>query len=167
MANSPAASQIDTVDLSTLLLPLADQMLIMPSDCIIEIMRLRELQSVDDVPDWVYGALKWRRMKVPVISFEALNGDSAPSASSGSRIVVINAVSNSQDLPYIGMITQGVPHLLRVTPEDIQQTEGKEAGPAELQRIIVFGQRASIPNLEFVQSQLRGVSQFGELQESV
>ena len=155
MAESAQVS--DVVDLSTLLFPLTQQMLIMPSVCVAEIMRLRE---VDGAPAWLYGSLVWRHMEIPVISFEALNGDPAPPAGTGSRIVLLNAVSDAEDLAYIGLITQGVPHLLRITPDVIKPSTLGGRGPAVLQRILIHGQRAAIPDLDYLQGQLRGFGRF-------
>jgi chemosensory pili system protein ChpC len=142
------------VDLSTLLFPLAEQMLIMPSVCVAEIMRMRELKPMQGAPDWVMGLVAWRHLSIPVVSFEALNGDPAPSSGTGSRIVILNAVGQSREQPFLGLVTQGVPHLLRITPEDIAPVTQGEAGPAVLQRVLVHGQRAAIPNLDYVQEQL-------------
>ena len=161
-------AQIDTtdrsVDLSTLLFPLTDQMLIMPSVSVVEIMRLRPLRKVAGAPIWLYGSIVWRHIDIPVLSFEALNGDPAPDAGTGSRIVLIHAVGSTEDIPYVGMITQGVPHLMLVTPEDIKSVTHIDFGPAVAQRILVHGQRIAIPNLDYLQEQLRAFGQFNEQQ---
>lgn len=142
------------VDLATLLLPLAELILIVPSLCVAEIMRLRELKPIDPAPPWLYGMLQWRQFRVPVISFEAMNGEDAPDFGSGSRIVLLSTVDDPRDLPYLGVMTRGVPHLLRITPEDLGPGPQGDAGPAALQRVTVFGQQAAIPDLDYIQSQL-------------
>ncbi|MBK6287819.1 MAG: chemotaxis protein CheW [Gammaproteobacteria bacterium] len=142
---------LSAVDLSALLLPVSDRLLIVPSVVVAEIIKRRDLHPPAGAPDWLLGRIQWHHAAVPVISFEALNNDQRPDPGAGSRIVILATVGEAVPERYYAILSQGVPHLLRLTPDDVREAEGVMRGPAELMQVRVHGQRAAIPDLEYLE----------------
>lgn len=139
------------VDLSILLLPVTGKLLIVPSVVVAEIIKRRELRSVEHAPRWLLGSFQWHDERVPVISFEALNDETPPDAGGGSRLVIMSTLSEQAKKRNYAVLTQGVPHLMRLTPGDVTQTESASCGPAESMRVHVHGQLSAIPDLDYLE----------------
>jgi chemosensory pili system protein ChpC len=144
-----------SVDLSVLLLPLTGRLLVVPSVVVVEIIKRRELRPpAQHAPGWL-GTFVWRGSRIPAVSFEALNADtSVPDAGSGSRLVVMNTLSDPENRRHYAILTQGVPHLMRLTPADVIPQESVRLGPAERMRVHAHGQLAAIPDLDYVERQV-------------
>jgi len=145
------------LDLSALLLPVTGQLLVVPTAVVAEIIKRRELHPPADAPDWLLGHVKWHQAAVPVLCYEALNGQSVPEEDSGSRIVIIATLDAQSGQRHYALLTRGVPNLLRLTPEDIHQVEGALPGAAERMKVRVHGQIAAIPDLDYIEKRLFGL----------
>src|SRR5690606_10648322 len=103
------------------------------------------------------GRLTWRKLEVPLVSFEAINDEAFAAPAEGRRIAILNNVTGDPELPFCGIVTAGVPRLLRVLADEIGPDTDESAGPAELSRVVVAGERASIPDVAYIEAQLRGL----------
>lgn len=149
LQTQPAVNQI-----ATLLIPVSGKHLVLPNVNVAEIIPYREPVPEEDVPSWYLGRFTWRATDVPLISFEAINDE--PFAGSGHhrRIAILNNVIGDPTLPFCGIVTEGLPRLLRLLAEEIIEDPEFQAGPAELARVLVNGERASIPDVIYMQQQL-------------
>ncbi len=148
--------QID--EIATFIVPLAQRSLLLPNVSVAEIIPHRLAQVVEDAPVWFKGFIDWRGLSVPLISFDLLNEQANPEANLRENIAVINSVSGAQDLPFFAILSQGSPRLMRIAEEDITTIDmdaGSELGPAELMFVSVHGKHASIPNIDYVEDQIR------------
>jgi len=132
-------------------------LLVVPTAVVAEIIKRRELHPPADAPDWLLGHVKWHQAAVPVLCYEALNGQSVPEEDSGSRIVIIATLDAQSGQRHYALLTRGVPNLLRLTPEDIHQVEGAVPGTAERMKVRVHGQIAAIPDLDYIEKRLFGL----------
>lgn len=139
------------LDLSALLLPVTGQLLVVPTAVVAEIIKRRELAPPEGAPDWLLGHVKWHQSMVPVICFEALNGQAVDQDDTGSRIVIIATLDAQSAQRHYALLTRGVPNLLRLTPEDIHQVEGAVPGSAEHMKVRVHGQLAAVPDLDHIE----------------
>ncbi len=146
------------LDLSALLLPVTGQLLVVPTAVVAEIIKRRELTPPEGAPEWLLGHVKWHQDAVPVLSFEALNGQSLTEQDSGSRIVIIATLDAQSGQRHYALLTRGVPNLLRLTPDDIQQLDGVAPGTAERMKVRVHGQAAAIPDLDYIEKSLFGLN---------
>ena len=146
------------LDLSALLLPMTGQLLVVPTAVVAEIIKRRELHPPEGAPAWLLGHVKWHQAMVPVLSFEALNGQAVAEEDSGSRIVIIATLDGQSVQRHYALLTRGVPNLLRLTPEDIRQAEGLLPGVAERMKVQVHGQAAAIPDLDYIERALSGLA---------
>jgi chemosensory pili system protein ChpC len=103
-------------------------------------------------PHYFLGDISWRGIDVPLLSFEEVNGGSRPPKNTEVRIAVLNNVgTDAKKLPFVAILTQGLPRLVKVS-EDIIQQAVKSDLPAEHSRIRVDGEDAIIPNLSYLES---------------
>lgn len=141
-------------ELGTLLLPVNGKQLILPNVSVAEIIPYEAMASVDeDMPSWFSGRLIWRTRSIPVVSFEAINDEPFVSQSRQRRIAVLNGIVDEK-LPFCGIVTEGVPRLMRIGEDEIAREDEANLGPAELCHVMVNGERATIPNVDFIQQQI-------------
>ena len=154
-------SQAAALDLSALLLPVSGQLLVVPSAVVAEIIKRRPLEPPPGAPECLLGYVTWHQQSVPVFSFESLNGSGVAEEQSGSRIVIFSGLGDAAASRHYALLTRGVPNLLRLTAEVLEQLEGVETGPAERMKIRVYGQAAAIPDLDYIEHQLSELSAIG------
>ena len=145
-------------DLSALLVPVTGDLLVVPGAVVAEIIKRRDLQRPPGAPDWLLGTLLWHREKLPVLSFEALNGYAGPDPGHGSRIVILGTLSGTEPVRNYAILAQGVPHLLLLTAADVQAVDAPTLGPAERMKVRVHGQAAAIPDFDYLERHLRELS---------
>ena len=139
--------------LSCVIIPMNGRQLLLPNVTIAEVVDYASTDAPANTPEWLVGHLNWRGLDLPVISYDAANGDTLtiPGDNRG-RIVVLNTISDHhQRVPFIALVTQGIPSQARLTEEQIRRLDG-EAGPADLMQVEVEGDTAWIPNLEYLES---------------
>lgn len=139
--------------LPCVMIPMIDRQLLLPNVSIAEVVDFTGAEPVENAPEWLLGQLNWRGLQLPVISYDAANGGKAvmPDGNRG-RIAVINTIGKHHDeLPFLAMVTQGIPSQARLIEDQVQPLEG-EQGPADLMVVNVDGHTAYIPNLEFLES---------------
>ena len=149
----PALLTAAATELATLLIPVSGRQLILPNVTVAEIIPFTEPDAVDDVPTWFLGYFTWRSQKIPLISFEAINDEPFLSQNRQRRIAVLNGLVGDQ-LPFCGIVTEGAPRLMRVMPDEIGNDDSQAVGPAEIARVMVSGEPAAIPDVEFIQRQM-------------
>ena len=154
-------SQATALDLSALLLPVSGQLLVVPSVVVAEIIKRRPLEPPPDAPDWLLGHVKWHQESVPVLSFEALNRSGVAEEQTGSRIVIFACLGEAGTTRHYALLTRGVPNLLRLTAEVLEQIGGLNPGPAERMKISVYGKAAAIPDLDYIEHRLADLAATG------
>ncbi|WP_019528849.1 chemotaxis protein CheW [Dasania marina] len=141
-------------ELATLLIPMNGKQLVLPNVTVAEIIPYMEPSTEhSDLPTWFLGNINWRGIEVPVVSFEAINEEPFASQSANRRIAVLNTLIDDARLPFCGLITESVPRLMRIQPSEIINEE-VETGPAELGHVLVNGEQAVIPNVDYIQQQV-------------
>lgn len=139
--------------LSSILIPLHQKMLILPSVSMAELIPFREPTPAGKTPEWHLGALLWRGVSIPIISFEILNGDKMNPSFREARIAVFNNVGVSEKLSFYGVVTQGIPRSIKLVSADIAKDASKP-GPAEAAVVTVKGNVTSIANVDFIENEI-------------
>ena len=152
--NGQIRSTIATSELATLLIPMHGKQLVLPNVTVAEVIPYIQPDPQDNAPNWFLGTFPWRNIVVPIVSFEALNEEPFVSQSRKRRIAVLNGVVDNQRLPFCAIVTEGMPRLMRVLTDEISTDEDAAPGPCELGRVLVSGERAAIPNVDYIQQQL-------------
>ena len=135
-------------EVASLLIPVQGRQLLAPNVTIAEIVPVSQVVPVQDAPAWYLGNCSWREQTIPLLAFEVLNGEDKPRVSSRSRFAVINTTGINEYLPFIAILTQGLPRLARVTEEEITEREDADKKPFELMHVSWAGEEAVIPDVE-------------------
>jgi chemosensory pili system protein ChpC len=139
--------------LSCVMIPMIGRQLLLPNVTIAEVVDYAGTDAGTDGPEWLVGYLDWRGLKLPIISYDAANGGAAPVSRDGrGRIIVLNTIGDQhRELPFVALITQGIPSQSRLAEDQIRKLDG-ETGLADLMEVEVDGENAWIPNLEYIES---------------
>lgn len=137
-------------DLFSLLVPLAGGRMIVPRSCITEIIGSSGIKPISGAPPWLLGVTSWGDRSLPVISFEAACHREVPDQGRRSRIAVFGAITDKLRGGYLGVLTQGFPQLVRVSPEVLQLDEAPEysADDPVLCQLRMMNERPLVPDLE-------------------
>lgn len=138
-------------EVASLLIPLSGQNMLLPNVTVAEIVPKSDIQIVPGAPRWYLGNCEWRELTVPVLSLEALNGESPPDIHPRSRFAVLNTTGMHEHLPFIALLTQGLPRLARVSEDEISEREDADKLPYDLMHVSWAGEQAVIPNISAIE----------------
>ncbi|MFN2360251.1 MAG: chemotaxis protein CheW [Marinobacter sp.] len=139
--------------LPCVMIPMSGNQLLLPNVSIAEVVDFASSDPAPDTPEWLVGELNWRGLDLPVISYDAANGGklTVPGGNRG-RIVVLNTIGDHHNsVPFMALVTQGIPSQTRLTEDQIRKIDG-DTGPADLMMVEVEGEHAIIPDLGYLES---------------
>lgn len=134
-------------EVASLLIPMNGNMLLVPNVTVAEIVPVSQVTPVLRSPDWYLGNCRWREQTVPLLAYEVLNGDEKPFVNARSRFAVLNTTGTDNSLPFIAVLTQGLPRLARVTDEEITKRDDVDNKAFELMHVSWAGEEAVIPDI--------------------
>lgn len=138
--------------LTGLLLTLSDRLLLLPNTAVAELVAYRNVQSVENAPNWLLGQLAWRDLNLPLLSFEAASND-APVVTEGARVVIINAIGGRDQFRFFALLIQGIPRSVRIEPS-LGRISQAPLLPLELDAVSFDGEVAKIPDLAGLEQKL-------------
>lgn len=146
----------DTDELYSLLVPLADERLIVPRACVVEVVRFAKPNTEPGAHEWLLGTIDWSGRQLPVVSFEGTLGKELPAVSGRTRIVVFFASSGQLKGGYFGILTQGFPQLVRVNRNVLKfaSTEGWPETAPVFCRVKMINEFPLIPDLDKLEGML-------------
>jgi chemosensory pili system protein ChpC len=147
-------------ELYSLLVPLAEDRLIVPRACVAEVVRFTKPEHAEGSEPWMLGTVNWNGRALPVISFEGAIGKEVPAQTGRTRIVVFHASTGDLRTGYYGILTQGFPQLVRVNREvlKLDSTEGWPDGAPVLCRVRMINEYPLIPHLEKLEGMIAAES---------
>jgi chemosensory pili system protein ChpC len=147
-------------ELYSLLVPLADDRLIIPRACVAEVVRYSKPDQEPGSQNWMLGNINWNGRELPVVAFEGTIGKDIPAVTGRTRIVVFYGSSGQLKTGFFGILTQGFPQLVRVNREvlKLDATEGWPDGAPVLCRVKMINEYPLVPNLENLESMLANES---------
>lgn len=95
--------------LHSLEIPLEGAILLVPSAAVAEVINPITMAPVPFSQPWLKGAIGWRTLAVPVISFEMLLGAVAPAKPAASKIVIFYPLSGQKDWQFYAMFASAEP----------------------------------------------------------
>ena len=146
----------ETEELYSLLIPLAEDRLIVPRACVAEVVRFTAPEQEAGAHDWMMGVVNWSGRQLPVVSFEGALGKDKPAPTGRTRIVVFYASSGQLKSGFFGVLTQGFPQLVRLN-EDVLQLHTTEGWPQDapvLCRVKMINEFPLIPDLVKLETML-------------
>ncbi len=142
----------------SLLLPVNKEILILPNAAVAEIIPYSEPDKVADAPAWFLGNLSWRERRVPFISFELASDGEAGKIHKNSRIAVLNTLNGNTEIPYIAVLSQGLPSLQLVRPNNIQYADSAVAQRQSIKAYVnLNGIAAIVPDIDELESRIMGL----------
>jgi chemosensory pili system protein ChpC len=147
-------SDTDSSELYGLLVPLADERLIVPRACVAEVIAWQEPAVMDGAPSWYAGTVAWNGRTVPVISFEGTLGRAMPPPSGRARIVVLHCLGSRLQAGNFGILTQGFPQLVRLNA-DVVKADPTRSFPDRspvLCALRMVNETPLVPDLEYLES---------------
>ncbi len=146
----------DTEELYSLLVPLADERLIVPRACVAEVVRYSKPDQEAGAHSWMLGTTNWNGRSLQVVSFEGALGKEVPAVTGRTRIVVFVAITGQLKTGYFGALTQGFPQLVRVNRDvlKLDSTEGWPETAPVLCRVKMINEFPLIPDLEKLEGML-------------
>ncbi len=138
--------------LPCVIIPMHDSQLLLPNVSIAEVVDFATSDPEAGSPDWLVGWLEWRGLRLPVVSYDAANGNKlvVPGGNRG-RVVVLNTIGqNHAETPFLALVTQGIPSQIRIGPDQVREIDG-EKGSADQVMVEVDGETAVIPDLEYLE----------------
>ena len=147
-----------TEELYSLLIPLAEDRLLVPRACVVEVVRFSAPETEPGAPVWMLGRVSWNGRPLPVISFEGALRKTVPAATSRARVVVFLASTGQLKTGYFGILTQGFPQLVRVNHDVLKLDAADRWGDAApvLCRVKMVNEFPLIPDLERLETMLAG-----------
>ena len=144
-----------TGTIACLLTPVTGKQLLLPNVTVAEVVSATELQPPPEgAPEWHRGFLTWRDQRIPVVAFETLNGEGEPR--DVERVAILSGIRSQRDLPFYGLVVQGIPGSARVKIAQLEDLEGAPTGPMEFLKVRYLGELAVIPDLDALESALLG-----------
>lgn len=143
-----------STDLPALLIPVANQCnLLLPGVTVAEIVHMAEIEPVEDAPVWLLGTIAWRTQRIPLVSYELLNGQPVDY---GDRlpIAVLNGSEDADALPFYAIPTQATPRLLRLSDSDVAADPDGELGPLDALAVRLHGEPMVIPDVAAIEREI-------------
>jgi chemosensory pili system protein ChpC len=143
-------------ELYSLLVPLAEDRLIVPRACVVEVVRFSKAEHEAGAHSWMIGTVNWNGRQLPVMSFEGALGKEVPAATGRTRVVVFYASTGLLKTGYFGVLTQGFPQLVRVN-RDVLKLDTAKDWPDDapvLCRVKMINEFPLIPDLDKLESML-------------
>ena len=103
------ADNTETASLDCYLVPAKPMPMLLPAECIAEVIAEPEIDALDDAPaNWMVGHVTWRNQRLPVMSYSALHiPDLDESRRRKKRLVVLNPIPNAARKAYSGILCFG------------------------------------------------------------
>jgi len=148
--------QFETVH--SLLLPVNKEILLLPNAAVAEVITYSEPEKVNDAPSWLLGMMNWRERRIPLVSFEAISEGEPGKIHKNCRIAILNTLNGNNKVPYIGILTQGLPSLQVVRPNSIQYTD-KPSIPRQsiMAYVNLNGVAAIIPDIDDLETRILNI----------
>lgn len=158
--NQLSQSHGPTDAIHCLIISLSDELVLLPNAAIAEVIGYIEPEPLEGSPAWFLGRVTWRERLVPLISLEIAtqSNDTTGSITAGTRIAILNTLNGNPEVPYIGIVSQGIPSLSVIHQDDISSIEtlpGNRQSVAEIAK--VNEQQVIIPDIDDLENRLRNI----------
>ena len=136
-----------------LLVPLADERLLVPRSCVSEVVNYQAPVPMEGAPPWYLGTVAWGGRRVPLVSFESACGRNPPRASARTRIVATLALGSDVAGARVALVRRGFPQLVRLSPEVVLPDDGAAPGERSpvICRVRMSNETPLIPDFERIE----------------
>ncbi len=143
-----------SIRVHSLKIPIESGSLLLPNANVAEVIQYKQPEPLKGAPEWLLGFIHWREIKVPLLAYESVIGQSKPSTSGVKWIIIVNSLGGKNDLPFFGILVQGKPQLIQVDESVVTPMTSKEQ-KGVLRHVHVHGDPALIPDPDYLESMIR------------
>jgi chemosensory pili system protein ChpC len=133
--------------LNGLIVPLAEQALLLPSVAVAELVGFRLNRAQENAPSWFLGWTLWRDQQVPVVDPYVLFGEEPDETGRQPRTVIFNAIGERAGVHFIAMRVWSIPRSRKVTRGEISHVEASIPFVLQSVRLGEDTQTLCIPDL--------------------
>lgn len=127
--------------------------LVLPHDCVAEIVASHKLVPVESSPSWLLGAVEWRGEMLPLIAMERLSGEGQYDFPKKVPFVVIKRLTSAEKAQFYAIAIHGIPHFQTIDEKNITEVPGQM--PAYLAYQLIFGKESGyVPDIEALEKLL-------------
>ncbi len=148
---------LQSEDIPCALLPMVGSTLLLPKVTIAEMALVSPVEDIDGTPIWFEGYFYWRDQKVPIISYERLNGKSRYPLNPLGRVAVLHTYSGDENLPFVAFSTQGIPKDITINEGNISQAGTASLSYCENLLATVGLNAYVVPDLTFIEQEIQKV----------
>ena len=142
-------------ELRGVMIQVAGDSLLLPNASIAEILSVVDPEPIENAPDWLLGQVRWRGWQVPLVDFPTLAGQGGPERNlRGRRALVLKALGGNPRMPFFGVLTQGFPRLVTVSPSTLEELPEAEDGTEVAVPVRYQGEQVLIPDMDRVETML-------------
>lgn len=142
-----------TQSVRCILLPLLNDVLLVPHSLVAEIVAYQKVHRVADSPQWLLGVIDWKGNDVPLLSFEAAIGGEVGEVPPKVQFVVFTAIGAATQGKLYAVRIKGIPHFETIDDTSISAANvSSRANPLIASRVIVNGVAACIPDIDALES---------------
>jgi chemosensory pili system protein ChpC len=133
--------------------PLHAMTVLVPNASVAEVLDHQTVERIDNGPQWLLGAVRWRDLRIPAVSMELLLGGDYRCAAGSAKIMVFNSARAQTTVPFLAVPISGIPSLFTADAEGLGESL---TGESELARTIACcirsgEKQAYIPDLSAIQ----------------
>lgn len=147
MTDTQIAQLSQADEIPCLLVPVASRTLLLPTVTVAEMAPMVAFTEISDTPAWLLGSYPWRNQWVPLLNYELLNGEAKAGVNPQGRVAVLNNTGVSEALPFIAIVTEGIPRMSRVGTSDIVEDAEAQKRPFDLMHVKVGMEELVIPDV--------------------
>lgn len=136
---------IQKTELDVSLINLIDCKLVLPTSAIVEVVPVTVPQVVGKMPRWFLGFLPWEGLRIPFISFEAINGEGFK-INNTSNVLILKTATSILQCKFIALLIQDVPMSCDITENSIVGVVG-DLSKYELENIRINDFVAKVPDM--------------------
>ncbi|WP_455201374.1 chemotaxis protein CheW [Kaarinaea lacus] len=118
--------------------------LVLPNTAIAEVIAYTHPELPEGMPEWFLGYAPWRGYRIPVLSFENMVDQPGSRPDKRSRIIVLNSITGDPDLPFYGLLATGIPRLMVVDSDNIQNAPEIGATDSLIMRQVIIDKHAAV-----------------------
>ena len=143
--------------IKSIILTLKNKLVVVPNAAVAEIVSVSDVRETENSPNWLLGKTRWHGVDLPVVSYEAADGDEAQAVNLNTQIAVMYSASEDEEIkyPFIGLAMHGVPHVSTFSREQINADEGAfDDHPMVAHKVRINGAAAGILDIPAIEKML-------------
>ena len=144
-------------DLACVVLPQEDLSLLVPNDCVAEILPWRRVKPMPGMPRWCVGTLAWRGQTVVVVDFQLLTRDSGQSRLNRRALVVMHRTTAREGMSFYAIASSGLPRLLHLAEDEVRDVEDGRTAASILSHLTLGTEAVVVPNLRYLEDEVSAI----------